>query len=162
MQEATPEMIERWKAIWAEFKPRLKPNRKPASDLITYLVSKYPVKEVADEKLKQVVIDNLLSNKCLAEKLPAGKHPVAVCFYIEDTGPGKLLYAGQDKIFSGLTIFVGVELETGFFLVEGSSELWDELFAYQGLDEKDLDNFYLVAEYIACLRKFHMLDNVLA
>lgn len=161
MQEATPEMIEQWKLTYSEFKPRLNPNRKLASDLIAYLTSKYPVKEETDEKLKQVVTDNVLLNKCFAEKLPVDKHPVAVCYSINNTGVAKLLYEKQDEIFGGQTIIVGIELETGFFLVEGSSELWDELFAFQGLDEKDLNNFYLVAEYIACLQKFNMLDKVL-
>jgi hypothetical protein len=35
------------------------------------------------------------------------------------------------------------------------------LFAFKGLDAEDLTNFYLVAEYIACLKKFDMLDDVL-
>ncbi len=39
-------------------------------------------------------------------------------------------------------------------MVEGSSELWNELFAFRGLDEEDLKNYYLVAEYISCLKQF--------
>jgi len=54
-----------------------------------------------------------------------------------------------------------VELNSGYFLVEGSSLLWDELFAFRGLDEEDLKNYYLVAEYVACLRRFDRLDRVL-
>ena len=47
-------------------------------------------------------------------------------------------------------------------MVEGSSQLWDELFAFRGLDDDDLTDFYLVAEYISCLKKFDTLDRVLA
>ena len=32
--------------------------------------------------------------------------------------------------------------------VEGSTLLWDELRAFQGLDEKDLQNFVMVAQYL--------------
>ena len=59
---------------------------------------------------------------------------------------GKLLYEKQDNIFKGEDIFVGIEMETGFIHVEGSSLLWDELFAFRGLDTDDLKNIYLVAE----------------
>ena len=48
-------------------------------------------------------------------------------------------------------------------MVEGSSRLWDELFVYRGLDLVDLDNFYLVAEYVECLKKagdpYRVLDR---
>ena len=61
-------------------------------------------------------------------------------------------------------IFIGVELETGYFLVEGverstgefcaekTERLYDELVAFRGLDEKDLGNFYLVAEYVGATK----------
>ncbi|MPN52317.1 hypothetical protein SDC9_199973 [bioreactor metagenome] len=54
-----------------------------------------------------------------------------------------------------------MEIETASFHVEGSSLLWDELFAYRGLDEMDLRNFYMVAEYAACLKRFGMLEGAL-
>lgn len=161
VQKATPEMVEKWKSIYREFRPMLNPNRKPASEVIKYLTSKYPVKEVTDEKLKEVVMGNVLSNACFAVKLPKDKSPLAVCYLIDNTGKGNFLYKNRDEILYNMAIFVGVELETGYFLVEGCSELWDELFAFRGLDENDLNNFYLVAEYINCLQKFNMLDDVL-
>jgi hypothetical protein len=161
MQKATPEMVEKWRSAYAEFRPVLAPNRKPASELIKYLTSKYPVTELTGDKFKKVVIGNVVSNKCFAEKLPEGRSPLAVCYVIDNAGNGRSLYEKQDDIFRNTAIFVGVELETGYFLVEGCSALWDELFAFQGLDESDLNNFYLVAEYIDCLRKFNMLDDVL-
>ncbi|WP_424359383.1 hypothetical protein [Methanocella sp. MCL-LM] len=162
MQKVTPDMIEQWKFISEEFRHRLKPNRKSASDIIAYLTSKYPARKVTDEKMNRVVISNVLANKCFAEKLPAGAHPAALCYSIDNAGAGRFLYERQDELFRGQTIFVGVELVTGFFLVEGCSELWDELFAFRGLDEEDLTNFYLVAEYVTCLRKFNLLDDMLA
>ena len=38
--------------------------------------------------------------------------------------------------------------------MEGSGELYDELIAFRGLDDRDLENFYLVAEYVAAAQKF--------
>jgi len=42
-------------------------------------------------------------------------------------------------------------------MVEGSSMLWDELCAFQGLDAKDIENYYCVAQYISCLKRFNKL-----
>lgn len=51
-------------------------------------------------------------------------------------------------------IFVGLDLASGYFQVEGSTMLWDELCCLQGLDEKDLQNAVIVAQYILALRRF--------
>ena len=50
-------------------------------------------------------------------------------------------------------IFVGVDAATGYFYVEGSEELWDELFVYRGLDELDLRNFALTGQYVDLCRR---------
>ena len=42
--------------------------------------------------------------------------------------------------------------DSGFFCVEGSSLLWDELYVRRGLDRQDLQSPYCVAEYLACLQ----------
>ncbi|MGE5473906.1 MAG: hypothetical protein ACM3UU_06760 [Ignavibacteriales bacterium] len=160
MQEATSEMIKEWKVIYDEYKARLYPNKKAALEIIEYLKKKYPVTEQPQEELKQVVLDNVMQNECYSNKLLDGKVPVAKVFYIENSGAGQPLYEKQDVVFKGCKIIIGVELETAYFMVEGNSMLWDELFAFRGLDEDDLNNFYLVAEYITCLKKFGMLDNL--
>ena len=162
MQEVTPELIETWKALSDEYRAKLYPNRKTAIDMIEYLKQKYSVAEITEEKWKQVVVGNVLLNECHANKLLAGRTPTAVVFTINNTGAGRALYEKQDDVFKGLKITVGIELETAFFHVEGSSMLWDELFAFRGLDEDDLNNYYLVAEYVTCLKNFDMLDGVLA
>ncbi|AKN32906.1 hypothetical protein Ccar_19465 [Clostridium carboxidivorans P7] len=162
MKEPTSEMVEEWKAIYVKYKAKLYPNKKTALEIIEYLKQKYTLTEQAKEELKRVVVDNVIINKCYSNKLPNSKMPVAKVFYVENMGLGKRLYEKQDDVFKENKIIVGVELETAFFMVEGSSMLWDELFAFRGLDEGDLNNFYLVAEYITCLKKFDMLDSVLA
>jgi hypothetical protein len=161
MREVTPAMVVTWKSIFSEYRARLRPNRKKASDIIEYLEGKYQLEESADEKLKEVVIDNVMLNEFNSDKLPAGRTVTPRVFYVRNTGNGKLLYQQQDDIFKGQDIVSGIDMETGFFHIEGSSLLWDELFAFRGLDEDDLTNYYLVAEYISCLKKFDMLDDVL-
>ncbi len=159
MQEATPEMVERWRKTWKEYKDRLSPNRKTGKEVLEYLKSRYPLKESDDPKAKQVVIDNVLYNEPYAEKLKA--EPSAVAFIVENEGSGRHLYENQDEVFRGIRIFAGVELESGYFHVEGSSILWDELYAFRGLDETVIQNPYCVAEYISCLEKAGLLDNTL-
>ena len=162
MHEATPELIDVWKSVYGKYRAGLTSNRKSARQMIEYMKSKYFVTEIMDQTYKRAVLENVLNNRCHYEKLPAGIKPKAVVFLVQNEDAGKQLYAKQDELYKGQSIFAGFELETGFFHVEGSSELWDDLFAFRGLDEADLNNFYLVVEYVSCLRKFDMLDEVLA
>ena len=162
MQEATPEMVAAWKITFDQYRPHLSPNKKTGLEIIAYLTQKYSITELTDDTIKQVVVDNVILNEGYLNKMPSGKTPVAKVFLIVNTGAGNSLYEKQDDLFKGNAIFVGVELETAFFMVEGSSLLWDELFAFRGLDDEDLTNFYLVAEYISCLKKFDNLNRVLA
>ncbi|MFA4826278.1 MAG: hypothetical protein WC593_14090 [Methanoregula sp.] len=158
LQEATPGMINAWKKTFDQYRTQLSPNKKTGYEIIAYIQQKYPITELNDEKIKQVVVDNVISNECHAKKLPAGKRPRAKGFFLDNKGAGKYLYENQDEVFRGMNIIIGVELETAFFVVEGSSLLWDELFAFRGLDRDDLTNFYLVAEYISCLKKSDLPD----
>lgn len=144
MKEPTPEMIEAWKSTWEEYKDKLSPNKKSGTtEIRKYLVATYPLKEIYDDKAKKTVIDNVLLNKPFAEKLSNGKEPSAATFFVKNTGKGTSLYEKQDKQFKGQEIFVGIEIEIGYFCIEGSSLLWDELFIYRGLDEKDIQNYFL-------------------
>lgn len=48
---------------------------------------------------------------------------------------------------------VGIDLSTGEFHIESENieevmPLHDDLFVYRGLDEEDLKNIFLVAEYV--------------
>ncbi|MDD4347175.1 MAG: hypothetical protein PHZ11_09930 [Desulfitobacteriaceae bacterium] len=159
MRAPTPEMVENWKRIWIEYKDKLLPNRKSGAEVVDYLTNKYPLRELHDDKATQVVLDNVVYNKPFADKLPIGADPSAVTFIVKNTGTGKVLYKNQDKIFKGNSIFVGIDLNSGYYCVEGSSMLWDELCAFQGLDKSDLQNYYRVAEYISCLKRFGLMEN---
>ncbi|EKQ52787.1 MULTISPECIES: hypothetical protein [unclassified Clostridium] len=161
MQKATPEMVERWKEVWNDYKDKLRPNRKCGKEVVEYLKNKYFLEELHDDNVKQVVINNILYNKPYADRLSVDVEPSAVTFIVKNKDNGKFLYENQDEIFKGNNIFVGVELESGFFCVEGSSLLWDELYVFRGLDEKDIQNYFCVGEYISCLKKFRLLESII-
>lgn len=160
-RKVTTEMIREWKETAKTYRSLLRPGRKTGAEILAYLAGKYPVREFTTDTLRDVVGDNILSNECHARKMPAGTIPEVSGFLIENTGTGKHLYENQEDMFRGRAIIGAVELNSAYFMVEGSSLLWDELFAFQGLDEEDLANYYLVAEYIGCLKRFGLLDEVL-
>jgi hypothetical protein len=160
-RKVTPEMVRAWKDTYETCRHGLRPNKKSGPEILAYLTGKYPVKELPADSISEVISDNVLLNECFARKMPADKTPEAAVFFIENTGAGKTLYENQDEFYRGRPIIAGVELHSAYFMVEGSSLLWDELFAFRGLDEEDLANYYLVAEYVECLRQFDLLDSVL-
>ncbi len=156
-EQLSQEKIRLYKNLWNEYHTKLKANRKTGEDVMNYLLSKYSLIRIEDNKAEKVVIDNVLQNIVNAEKLPFDKKPDPVAFYIEKKGNGIILFEEQDEIFKGQNIFVGIDLSSGYYCVEGSSLLWDELCVFQGLDEIDLENYVKVAEYILCLKRFNML-----
>ena len=83
MEEPTPEMLEKWKKTWIEYKDKLRPNRKSGQEVVEYLKNKYIMKELNDNNAKEVVIDNLMNNKLLADKLPVGAELQSGFFCVE-------------------------------------------------------------------------------
>ena len=158
----TKEDIAAWHQIYAEFRPKLKPNRISGLALYSYLESRHPILPLDDPRAKQVVSQNILQNECFSRELPPGRAPEPICCTVQRAGKGEQLYRAQDAVFSGCDIFVGIDLTSGYFLVEGSSLLWDELYAHRGLNEADLENVYTVAEYISCLKRFGLLEETLS
>ena len=79
MKEPTPEMVEEWKAVYAEYKNRLHPNNRSSQSMIKYLKANYPVVEEKDDRLVKIVTDNVLSNKHYSQKLPAQKNQTLSC-----------------------------------------------------------------------------------
>lgn len=161
MHSPTPEDVASWKRTAEQYRGRLRPNRISGRALYAYLQSRYPLRQIFDEQADQAVRANILENECFAVDLPEGASPEPACCFIERSGAGLTLYQAQDKVFSGCDIFVGIDLVSGYFTIEGSSLLWDELFAQRGLSEPDLKNDYLVAEYAACLNRFGRLEKTL-
>ena len=159
-KEPTKEMFTEWKSIWSQYKKKLKPNRKTGEELLQYLQDKYVLTEIYDKNAYDAVIGNITMNAPNAEKLPEGAVPVPRTFFLENIGNGETLYQDENKdsvdVWGGdiTRIFVGIDTVTGFFMVEGSTMLWDELYAFRGLDKKDLENYVCVAEYIKSLKRF--------
>ncbi len=166
-QELTKEILEEWKSTWLYYKEKLKPNRKSGKELLHYLQDKYVLTEIYEKKASDAVIGNVTLNPPYAEKLPQETAPVPRTFFLEDCGNGEGLYQTKNKDFIDVCggeitkIFVGLDMVTGFFMVEGSTVLWDELYYFRGLDEKDLQNYVCVAEYINILKRLDLLDTVI-
>lgn len=132
-KEATPELIKEWQKIYHNHIDNLVPNRKNGFEIDEYFRKNYSFVSVNDKNAQETVIQNIINNESFKEKLSAGVKPKPMTYTIRDSN-----------------IFVGIDLISGYFYVEGSEEVYDDLFAYRGLDESDLKNFYLVAEYIRC------------
>ncbi len=159
--------IEQWKHIFEKYKGKLKPNRISGTELLNYLQKHYILTEIYDTEALKVVCDNVMMNEIYKEKLPINTSPIPKAFYLENSGNGEKFYCCEAKDSEGIwggditRIFIGVDTVTGFYTVEGSTMLHDELNAIRGLDEKDLQNFVIVAQYIEALQKFNMLDKVI-
>ncbi|MCH5297557.1 MAG: hypothetical protein J1E85_07795 [Ruminococcus sp.] len=151
MQEPTEELIKEWKDIYYKNKDNLIPNKKEGLKIVEYLKDKYSVIEIENQKLEKAVYENITSNEYSNSKLN-GKNPIIKLFEITDDR----LYLTQNEVFKGIRIIVGIELNSSYIFVEGSSMLYDELLAFTGLDKEDLKNYFLVAQYIKCKEKFHI------
>lgn len=166
-QRPSKEKLEEWKSTWIKYKELIKPNRKTGIELLEYLQSEYSLTEILDADALDAIRYNVTMNQNLSEKLPDGAAPVPRAFYLDNVGKGKKFYLSENKddaeIWGGdiTRIFVGIDLSSGFYLVEGSTMLWDELCCFQGIDEKDLQNYVVVAQYINALQRFGKM-NVIA
>lgn len=159
----TKEQIEEFKSIFEQYKDKLQPNRSSGGELLKYLRDKYVLTQIKDKTAADVVRLNVIHNEPYKEKLPIGKEPQPIAFYVENKGEGAKLYSPEIRDENAFCdgekkkIFVGIDLESGFFTVEGSEYLYDELCAFMGLDEKDLQNFICVSNYILALKRFNKL-----
>ncbi len=167
IQEPTPEMLAEWKSVWYKYKDSLVPNRKSGREIIDYLSQRYVLTEIYDNEAADAVCHNVTMNKPIAEKLPGGAVPRPRTFFLENAGNGEIFYKDENKdaeaVWGGeiTGIFVGIDTASGYFMVEGSTMLWDELCAFQGIDEADIQNPYCVAQYITCLKRFNRFWDVM-
>lgn len=144
----TEQEIQEMRTVWKQWHSRLTPNRRSGTELIAWLQARYPVTECFGEEALACVRDNVLLNECSREKLPEGLQPQPRAFYIENSGTGAALYTPEVSAFGIERIWVGIDTVTGEFQVEASGPLWDALFAFRGLDERDLENPFLVWQYV--------------
>ena len=153
----TNEELLKWQEIHKRFKDKLSPNRKSGSEVLDYIKSKYPLDETFEERFLLAVSENVLANEFLREKLPEGVKPDPMGFFLRNEGAGSVIYAGQEEVWEACPIFVGIDLNSGYVHVEGSSMLYDEIFAFQGIDKFDIENYVITAAYLDCLKK-HNFD----
>lgn len=132
--EPTEAMIAEWKAVFQKYRSSLSPNRKSGKEVDAYFRENYPYRRTDSPSMREAVTENILCNEVLREKLEDGQSSEVVTYAVGE-------------------ILVGIDLTTGFFQVEcediGKGEtVYDDLFAFRGLDAQDLENFFLVAEYV--------------
>jgi len=82
-------------------------------------------------------------------------------FRLKNQGNAVPLYQHRSPMYEECPIIIGAEGKSGFIFVEGSPELADEITIIQGLDAMELENFYLVANYIRCLTEAGVLDQII-
>lgn len=114
------------------------------------------MEETFEHEACAVVEENVVRNEYNAEKLPPGEKPRPRAFFVKNTGaaprstswrPRRTRAGIQTGFLSAWT------RRPGYFYVEGSQELWDELFVYRGLDALDLRNFALTGQFVDLCRR---------
>lgn len=132
--EPTTEMLAEWKRIFEAHHSAMKPNRKTGAEVDQYFRGKYAHQIFNDAAFQEIVALNITDNEFSRDKLPQGVLP-----NIQSYKTGNAL--------------VGIDLCTGEFHVESENieevvPIYDDLFTFRGLDEQDLKNYFLVAEYV--------------
>lgn len=133
MYEPTEEMIEEWKTVFDQVHDKLRPNRKSGEEVDRYFRETYTWKEYASPEFRSMLETGILENEYSSKKLH-GLRPDIRTYRVED-------------------VLVGIDRTSGEFHVESEDfdrmeKIYDDLFAFRGLDEEDLENFFLVAQYV--------------
>ena len=130
----TAEMLAEWKRIFEAHHAAMKPNRKTGTEVDQYFRNKYAHQVFNDAAFQEIVALNITENAFSRNKLPKSVLP-------------------NIKSYKTGNALVGIDLSTGEFHIESKNieevmPLHDDLFVYRGLDEEDLKNIFLVAEYV--------------
>ena len=81
---------------------------------------------------------------------------ISECILKNEFAKEKLLKDSKPQVVSYIldeNVFVGIDILTGYFYVESDDFekmklIHDDLFVFRGLDDMDLKNYFLVAQYI--------------
>lgn len=138
-KKPTSEMVEEWKKIFETYHCSLTPNRKTGSEVDSYFRNKYSYHIYDNVEFKKIVEFNIIANEHSRSKLQ------------NDTKPNIKSYIVDE-------VFIGIDLISGEFYVESEDmnkciTINDDLFVFRGLDEEDLKNYFLVAEYVKLIQK---------
>ena len=137
--EPSAEMISEWKRIFEAYHSALTANRKSGREIDRYFREKYSCQLFDNSEFREAALLNITENDYFKSKLP------------EDTLPNIQSYKTGNAL-------VAIDLSTGEFHIESENleeviQIHDDLILYRGLDEKDLKNFFLVAEYVKLSQK---------
>ena len=132
--EVTPGMLEEWKRIFDLHRSKLSPNRKKGIEVDDYFRNKYTYQRFDSPRFKNVVEHNIVENEHSRRKLPKRMKPDIHTYRVGD------VLVGIDTV----SVEFCVECED----IEKVIPVYDDLFVYRGLDEDDLKNYVLVAEYV--------------
>lgn len=132
--EPTQEMITEWKRIFEAHHTVMCPNRKLGVEVDSYFREHYSYKLLGNAEFRDMVSAEIMENDFKREKLLEGVCPDVKCYTVGN-------------------VLIGIDLNSGEFHIEGKeidkvAVIHDDLFAFRGLDKKDLNNFFLVAEYV--------------
>ncbi len=152
---ASREKLREWREIHKQYKGKLTPNRKSGKEVLEYLLNKYLLDEFNEEKGARAVSETVLNNEFQKQKLPQNSQPEPKTYILRNEGNGKFIYDNQEDIWEGCPIFIGIDLSSGYVQIEGSCLLYDEIYAFQGIDKYDIENCVRVADYMDCLKKFN-------
>lgn len=137
--EPTQEMLKEWKKTFESHRADMHPNRKSGAEVDMYFREHYPYQPFDSTEFRDMVAAEIMENDFLREKLHEGVLPDVKCYTVGD-------------------ILIGIDVNSGAFHVESENIdkailLYDDLFVYRGLDEKDLNNIFLTAEYVKLTEK---------
>ncbi len=141
MQSAKPTtaQIRQWKEIYAAHRSGMQPDRKTGAKVNAYLQEKYPCEPLNDPAFTETVVYNIMENEHSRRKFPEGTQPDIAAYRIGN-------------------VLVGIDLVSGEFHVESenleqTAQIYDELFMFRRLDEEDLKNYFLTAQYVLLSQK---------
>jgi hypothetical protein len=160
--------------LFIKYSPILKPNRKSVAEIVEYIKAKYPVEEDNSPRAKRLVEVNVLNS--FSKDMEAKEIPLKITVLnIKNEDTAKVLYDFQeqehlefiDKMkhvranfegypFENSPIRIDVEENSDYMVIEGSGLLADEVTIFRGLDEKELKDKYLVANYVKAIYNLNL------
>lgn len=157
--------LSEWKELWMRYKDGLHPNRKSGRELLTYLQSNYALRERFDPTALDAVSWSVMSNEYLAEKLPAGRQPIPRSFLLKTRGRGENSILRKIRIARSCgappvrKFWWGWTWPAGIIWCKGVPCFGTSFGAFQGLDERDLQNYVITAQYIRALERVGKLTG---
>ena len=170
------EVVEGWQKLYDLHRPHLQENHKHALDVSHYVMKEYPLRRVYSPYAIELMEENALKLKGAQAKETEGEPLQVEVYQVEETGKGKELYDLQEQEhnqtmmtlqqampgfmpydFSSQPIVIGFEFTCDYVFSEGSQKLSDEIIMYRGLSKEELDNIYLVADYIETMQRYGKL-----